>query len=82
MNSIISDLMSFMLLTILSLSPCAVGNHMGSLVIMILGIHRMQPGWLDSDTPRRRSLCTFPFAACRVQLMNLVNHQPLMLDRS
>jgi hypothetical protein len=59
MNSIISALMSFMLPTTLFQLPCAVGNHMDSLVIMILGIHRMPLGSLDSGMPRRRSLCEF-----------------------
>jgi len=61
MNSIISAHMSYMLPTTLFLLPCVVGNHMGSLVIMILGILRMPLGSLGSGMPRRRSLCELYF---------------------
>lgn len=59
-NWIISDRMSFMPLMIPYLSPCAVENHMVSLVIMIFETHKMQLGSLGSGTPRRRSLCRSP----------------------
>lgn len=63
MNSIISDLMSSMRHMTLSLLRCVAENHMVSLVIMILGILRMQLGWLVSGMPRKRSLCMSAFAA-------------------